>query len=128
MPLPVLLALVAGGISGIALLLHLSGRSRRAMLTQATATAAWLREYPEDAVVEATVAADGHAALILTRAGKGLVWAMGADTTARPLRDFDLLETRAGMTVHFRDFSAPRVTLRLDDFERRHWRNLLEPA
>ncbi len=128
MPLPVLLALVVGGISGIALLLHLTGRSRRAVLDPETAAAAWIRENPGDDVVEATVSADGHAALILTRQGKGLVWAMGADTTARPLRDFDLIETQQGLTVLFRDFTAPRARIRLTDFERRRWLSLMDPT
>lgn len=128
MPLPVLLALVVGGISGIALLLHLTGRSRLAVLDPETAAAAWTRENPGDEVIEATVSADGHAALILTPQGKGLVWAVGADTTARPLRDFDLMETPQGLTVLFHDFTAPRAKIRLADFERRHWLNLMDPT
>lgn len=128
MPLPVLLVLVVAGISGITLLLHLTGRSRRSVLDAESAAAAWLREYPGDEVVEATVSADGHAAIILTRQGKGLVWAMGADTTARQLRDFDLLETADGISVRFHDFTAPRARLRLSAFERAHWLNLMDPT
>ena len=128
MPLPVLLALVAGGIAGIALLLHLAGRSRRAVLDPHSAAAAWLRENPDDTVTGAIVSADGHAALILTRRGKGLVWSMGADTTTRPLRDFALRETPQGLVIRFRDFTAPRARLRLDAAERRHWRRLMETA
>jgi hypothetical protein len=57
MPLPVLIALVIGGIAGIALILHLSGRSRVVALTEVTARAAWLRHFPDD-----RVARDSHAA------------------------------------------------------------------
>lgn len=126
MPLTVLVALVIGGVGGIALLLHLSGRSRRCVLTSETAEAAWLRQFPGDRVAEATVSKDGHAALILTERGLGLLWAFGADTVARRLENFDLIDKGDRLRVVFRDFTAPAVTLALDAFERRHWLNRMQ--
>lgn len=67
MPLPVLLALVVAGIGGIALLLHLTGRSRTLAMTPESATAEWLRQYPDDEVLEALPAHDGRAELIVAR-------------------------------------------------------------
>ncbi len=132
MSLPVLLTLVIGGIAAIALLLHLSGRSKRRVMTPEDAHAEWHRHFPDDEIVEATVTPDGHAALILTRdgparAGKGLVWAMGADTTARRLLDFDVTETATGLSVRFHDFTAPRVTLHLPVGERARWITRMDP-
>jgi hypothetical protein len=94
-------------------------------MTPADACAAWNRHFPEDPAIEATPSGDGAAALIVTGTCTGLVWAMGADSAARPLRDFDLTETPRGLTVRFHDFTAPRVRVVLDDFRRRHWLNLM---
>lgn len=126
MPLTILLALVVGGIAGIALLLHLSGRSRKRVLTPETAADDWLRHFPQDQVYEATISHDGHAALVLTGAGPGLLWAFGANTVARRLKDFDLIDKGARLRVVFHDFTAPAVSLRLDDFERQHWLNRMQ--
>ncbi len=125
MPLSVLVSLVVVGIAGIALLLHLAGRSKRCVLTREDAEAAWERHFPGDIVEQITVSRDGHAALVLTHLGPGLLWAFGADTVARRLEDFDLIETGDGLRVEFHDFTASSVTLVLDDFERPHWRNLM---
>lgn len=125
MPLPLLLALVGAGIAGIAVLLHVTGRSERRILDSATARAEWLRHYPEDRVDEVTVSRDGHAALVRTGAGLGLLWAFGADTAARPLRDFDLLSDKGRLAIAFRDYTAPRVRLDLDPAERPAWERLL---
>ena len=80
MALELLLALVLGGISGIAVLLHLTGRSRQAVLGVETARTAWLRHFPEDSVLRVLPADGGQAALVLTSGGPGLLWAFGADT------------------------------------------------
>jgi len=125
MPLSVLVSLVVVGISGIALLLHLAGRSKRCVLTREDAEAAWERHFPGDIVEQVTVSRDSHAALVLTHLGPGLLWAFGADTVARRLEDFDLIDTGDGLRVEFHDFTASSVTLVLDDFERPHWRNLM---
>lgn len=128
MPLEILLVLVVGGIAGITLLLHLTGRSRQVVLTPETAQAQWLRHFPDDTVIDVTVAHNGSAALVRTETGAGLLWSFGADTVARHLLDFDRLDHPEGFEVQFHDFGTPRVILHLDDTERRHWRHLMEPA
>lgn len=122
MPLPVLLVLVIGGIAGIALLLHLTGRSRVLVMSAEDARTAWHRHMPDDEILDVIVSYTGHAALVTTSQGPGLVWAFGADTTARHLRDYDMLETEDGLQILFHDFTAPSVTLRLTEPERAHWR------
>lgn len=128
MPLEILLVLVVGGIAGIAVLLHLTGKSRLQVLTPDTASEQWLRHFPDDIVVDVTVAHDGHAALVRTNIGAGLIWSFGADTVARHLRDFDWLNHPKGLEVQFHDFGTPHVIVHLDETERRHWQHLMEPA
>lgn len=128
MPLEILLVLVVGGIAGITLLLHLTGKSRLSVLTPETAPDQWLRHFPDDTVIDATIAHDGHAALVRTETGAGLIWSFGADTAARHLMDFDWLDHPDGIEVQFHDFGTPRVILRLDETERRHWRHLMDPV
>ncbi|MGV6803510.1 MAG: hypothetical protein ACWA49_04825 [Ruegeria sp.] len=128
MPLELLLVLVIGGISGITLLLHLTGKSRLRLLSAETARAEWLRHFPEDDILDITLAHDNHAALVRTDLGAGLLWAFGADTVARYLHDFDWIDQPDGIEIQFRDFATPGVTVRLEETERRHWRHLLEPA
>ncbi len=128
MPLEILLVLVVGGIAGITLLLHATGKSRLRLLTPDSARSEWLRHAPDDQVIDVTIAHDGHAALIRTETGAGLLWSFGADTVARHLLDFDWLEHPKGLEVQFHDFSTPRVIVHLDEIERRHWQHLMEPA
>ncbi|SLN50814.1 hypothetical protein [Ruegeria meonggei] len=128
MPLEILLILVAGGIVGVTVLLHLSGKSELRALTPELAQSEWLRHAPDDTIIDVTVAHDGHSALIRTQTGNGLLWSFGADTVARHLLDFDWLEHPDGFEIQFHDFGTPKVIVHLDDFERRHWRHLLEPV
>lgn len=125
MPLPLLLILVIGGIAAIALLLHLSGRSEIRALDPDSARAAWLRHFPDDPADTVTVTRDGHAAMVRTGAGVGLVWSFGADTVARHLRDCDLVETGTGLDIAFHDYTAPRVRLVLEPDERAAWQNAI---
>ncbi|WP_170332417.1 hypothetical protein [Ruegeria arenilitoris] len=128
MPLEILLVLVVGGIAGITLLLHVTGRSRLRVLTKASAQKDWLRHFPDDDVIDVTISHDCHSALIRTNVGAGLLWSFGADTVARHLMDFDWLEHPKGLEVQFHEFGVPRVVIHLDESERRHWRHLMEPA
>lgn len=127
MSLTVLIGLVVAGIALIALLLHLTGRSRRRSLDQDSARGEWLRHFPGDDIREIVVSNDGHAAILLTDEGPGLLWAFGADTVGRRLQDFDLIEDGDSLLVQFHDFATPSVRLTLDDFEKTHWTNLMEP-
>ena len=121
MPLYILLVLVVGGIALIALLLHVLGKSRRTRLSESSARAAWTRHFPDEVARDVTLSQDRHAALIETQDGPGLLWAFGADTVARHLRDFDLKPGPDRLTVIFHDFTAPRVTLSLTGDERPRW-------
>lgn len=125
MPLDILLALVVGGISVTALLLHLTGRSRRTRLDEASALRAWLRHAPDDTAKLELLAADGHAALITGQNGPGLVWSFGADTTARHLVGATVREVPSGLRVDFHDFGAPAFTLELTEPERARWRQMM---
>lgn len=127
MPLNILLILVVGGISMAALLMHVLGRSRRSLLTNEDARTAWHRHFPDDDIIDVTVTMDQHAALVHTTQGAGLLWSFGADTVARHLLDFDLIEKPDRLIVIFHDFTAPRVTLHLSDSEKLRWQDMLNP-
>ena len=128
MSLTTLIILVVTGIGGIALILHLIGLSKQRVFDgPEDATDRWLREFPSDDVVGVTVSHRGTAALIQTRRGIGLVWAMGADTAARRLDHYDVEEDGTGIRVTFHDFTAPQVHIALDYAERQHWQNLMQP-
>ncbi|ASM71200.1 MULTISPECIES: hypothetical protein [Roseobacteraceae] len=128
MPLYLLLILVIGGIASIALALHLLGLSQITPLGEDSARAGWLREYPDAEPQEITVTASGRAALIQTENGAGLVWAVGANTTARQLIAPRIADTAKGLRLTLRDPAAPRITLVLTDTERRTWRKALTGA
>lgn len=121
MPLHILLGLVAFGIAGIALLLHLLGLSVPLRLDADRARAAWNREFPDLPATSITLCQDGSAALIATARGPGVVWPMGADTTARLLRGARVVPTDTGLALRLNDFTAPRLTLRLTPDDARHW-------
>jgi hypothetical protein len=127
MPLNILLILVVGGIAMTALILHLLGKSRLTVLTTEDARTAWHRHFPDDEIFELIVARNGHAALVQTGQGPGLLWSFGADTVARHLRDYDVLEKPDQICVVFHDFTAPRVSLHLTEDERALWQELMEP-
>lgn len=127
MPLHILLPLVVLGIAGIALMLHLLGYSRQVVIRDAAdAMRLWLHHWPEDQVQGAHVAQDGHAALVDTANGLGLVWAFGADTSARLLAGAALSPCGAGLRVRLRDFTAPTVTLHLRPEEAGDWQARIE--
>lgn len=123
MPLSVLLPMVVIGIAGIALLLHRLGLSRPARLDcEAAAWAAWAREFPDDPARRATLASDRRGALIETETGRhGVVFVMGADTTARRLEGARLRQTAHGLRIDLPDFTAPHVTLALAPNEAARW-------
>lgn len=129
MQLSVLLPMVIAGIAGIALLLHLFGLSRPARLADATAArAAWLREFPEASPRQITLSEDHTAALIDTPDGHGIVWIIGADTTARYLREATIAPTARGLRIHLPDYTAPRIDLTLGKGEAARRADLLGVA
>jgi len=122
MPLEVLLVLVGAGIAGIALMLHLTGHSRRFRFdSDAVARAEWLRHWPGDRIDRTLLAANQRAALIRSAQGIGVVWAFGADTTARLLARATATQDSRGLILHLPDFTAPRIRLELTSDEARLW-------
>lgn len=127
MPLNILLPMVIVGIAGIAVLLHLLGLSRPASFdTETRARAAWLREFPDDVPVRITLCEDHSAALIGLADGFGVVWPMGADTTARHLTGAQIISAKDGIHITLPDYTAPRIHLRLRAEEAAYWRDLTE--
>jgi hypothetical protein len=122
MPLSVLIALVVGGIAGVAILTHLFGFSKLHRFDDAEAARmAFLREWPDVATGTITLSADRHSALIETDKGPALVWAMGADSSVRFLADADAQETKTGLSIRLADLTAPNIRIRLAPDERRAW-------
>ena len=127
MPLSILGPMVVFGIVGIALLLHLLGMSRPAKLQNDNAARrAWLDEFPDDPPRRVTLSHDRHAALIETPNGTGIVWAMGADTTARRLERARIARTEWGLRIDLPDYTAPHIHLALDPDEAESWPNPME--
>lgn len=128
MPLQILLILVVGGIGAVAVLLHLTGRSRQTYLDEGKARAAWIRQFPEQPAARVLVAQNGKAALVAPEAGQpplGLVWSFGADTVARDLQHLHLSQTARGLRLQFSDFGAPQADLRLSPAEIEQWHRII---
>lgn len=122
MSLTVLIALVVAGIAGVALLIHTTGLSQpRRFTTEAEARAAWTREFPLTDVTGVTLCRSGRAALIATPSDPGVVWPMGADSTARGLTNARVTPREGGLTLHLPDYAAPTVRLHLDPDEIALW-------
>ena len=126
MPLHFLLILVIGGSAAIAALLHLLGKSEMLRLDTNNASQAWLRHFPDDQVQDVHVAAERHAALVLTDHGPGLLWSFGADTVARHLDGSTFDDGPKEQTIRFSDYGAPCVRLHLTDSERRRCQTLMK--
>lgn len=125
MPLPILLVLVVGGVAGITLLLHLLGFSRARRFDPGEARAAWRREHPDCPPGAVHLSQDHCAALIETDAGPGLVWAMGADSAARPIPGARLIPRRGGALLDLGRFDAPRVRLTLTEAQQAEWQAII---
>lgn len=123
MPLEILGPMVVLGIAGIALLLHLTGRTAPMRLeTEEDARRAWLREHGEDAPGAVLVAASGRAALLRLSSGAlGLVTVMGADPSARYLTGASWETTAQGLRIRPPDFAAPRFDIALSEDDRAAW-------
>lgn len=126
MPLGILIPMVVIGITGITLLLHLLGQSQIVTLADdEAARSAWLREYPDAMPTRVVLSHDHHAALVETAQGYGVVWPMGADTTARMLRNSQIERTAGGLRIDLADFAAPHINLHLDADEADLWPALI---
>lgn len=127
MPPSVLLPLVVFGITGIVLLVHLTGNSAPLLFRdESQAKAAWVRHFPDLPAATAHISDDLRAALIDTGGGAGITWSLGADSTARMLTPACMLKpTKKGLLIHFHDFTAPNLKIALDnDQARQDWISL----
>lgn len=127
MPLEILLILVVGGISAIAVMLHFTGRSTRRVIDADSARQEWLRLFPDDNITGVLLSQDRHSALIETPDARGLLWAFGADTVGRYLNDDSTVhDHKHGLCIRFDDFTAPAARLSLSADERSQWKQLIE--
>jgi hypothetical protein len=128
MPLEILGPLVVFGILGIALLLHFTGHSQHRILANpADIAAEWARHFPASTPETIATDDDGKTALLTTPHGVGLLWLIGADTTARLLSAPPEIHDRPiGLIINLPDFAAPKVhaTLR-DAADRMIWTQIL---
>ncbi|MFY9211067.1 MAG: hypothetical protein WAO69_08065 [Aestuariivita sp.] len=127
MPLEILLIVVIGGVAGIVFLTWIAGLAKPRQLDEDDARTQWARHFPDDMVRSVWITHDSRAALVMTQDGPGLLWVTGADTTARHLLDFDLIDEAHGLTITFHDYTAPSVHLHLDSDERLVWQKLIYP-
>ena len=109
MSLPLLAAMVAGGVGLIVALIHFTGGSRVAELADADAARTrFLQDFPAEAPRAIFLSSDRHAAFLdLGRGRVGLVHAVGGRFLTRLLRPADLASLRRSDAV---------VQLRLADF------------
>ena len=123
MPLWLLGLLVVGGIGGLVALMHALGLSRGLTFAdEAEALAHWQRNTGA-AARRALLGPDGRAALI--DGGAGVVWTMGADSTARSLDGARIRTGETGLVIRFPDPGAP--VLRLPPETARAWAPMLAP-
>ena len=129
MPLTILGPLVVIGILGIALILHLLGRTApRRFANTAEARDAWAREYPENAAVTVLLSSDNRAALIRATRGLGLVWCFGDDTVARIVTKSKTHATATGLAFERREFAARHIDVVLNTDDLAQWQSQLEAA
>jgi len=123
MPLHLLLPIVVLGILGVALLLHVLGKSKRFLIMNADQVSRlWERQFPNGLVSQVKIADGGHQAMVETSDGPGVVWAMGADVACRLTEGAGVQETDKGLRIRLADYSAPMVRVVLaDPLARQHW-------
>lgn len=127
MPLHILGPMVVIGVIAIAVLLHLLGLSRQLRFDDSAARMAWLRHFPDIPVRDVVLAPDGHAALILTPDGPGVVFAMGADSAAKPLSGARLRQSTDSLGFVFDDIGTPRLTLPMPPAQQERWIKAMGP-
>lgn len=127
MPLSILVPMVVLGIAGIAFLTWWLGLSTPARFAdEDAARAGWLDEFPDDPPLRITLCHNHSAALIDTAEGHGIVWPMGADTTARYLTGARLTPTKTGLRIDLPDYTAPHIHLTLSPDEATRWPALIK--
>lgn len=122
MPLPILVAVVAGGIALIVLAVHLTGGSRPAEIAGETeATDRFAVDYPEAVVLRCILSADRRDAVLEIADGHaGLVHAIGSKYLTRFVGRGEMTARRSeaepgAVDLDTRDITWPRARLRFSD-------------
>jgi hypothetical protein len=129
MPLSVLLPLVVFGITLIVVLVRVMAPTPALVLDDEGAVRAiWDRRHPDLPARAVRLDEAGHHALVLTEAGPGIVWTLGADPVTRVLpKGTRVRETGTGLLIDLGDFTAPRLSVALTMADaRRDWARELE--
>lgn len=111
MGLELLVAMVVVGVSGVVLIVHLTGGSRRARLDDAAAARArFAVDFPDPGIMAVHLTKDGDAAfLALDDRRVGIVAAIGDRFLTRMVGTSDLADeprvAGAVLTLHLRDFT-----------------------
>jgi hypothetical protein len=123
MTLPILAALVVGGISAVVLLVHGFGwTDGPPFATPAEAETVFKHETAAANIQQTVLADDGRSALFGMTKGTGILARFGRGTVARVLspQDIWLIESTAkGLTIRLHDDSAPRLRIALADGDMR---------
>jgi len=121
MELPLLAALVVGGVTAVVALTVLLGWSASATLDATAARARFLLDFPDARIVELRLGDEGRAALLQLDdpiGSVGLVAVLGDRTFTRRLTGAGVrrvLEDDAGLTIHLRDTGAPSLRVGVSD-------------
>jgi len=129
MPLIVLLPVVIFGILGIAVLLHLMGKSTRlALVNEDQVRQIWQAQYPNSTIRRVHLASTRTQALLETATGIGLVWSMGIRAACRELPLAPVVsKTPSGFDISTGDYTAPKQVFRFDDpKEAAHWLSIVK--
>lgn len=123
MPLPILGALVVLGIGGLVLLVHLLGGSKRLSYEDdAAAREALLTDYPHARIRQTVLTDDQRAALFELAEGVGFAAPFGEGRLTRVMGPDDVSgvdDDPDGLTIRLKDYTAPRLTVRLANAEAR---------
>lgn len=117
MPLPILLALVVGGIGGLVLLVHLLGWTKRPEFAgEHEARDGFLTDYPGADIRTVILAADKRAALLKTSGGWGYVALIGEGRLTRAWGGECSVERRGtSLRIRIDDFTAPALVFQAKD-------------
>lgn len=111
------LVVIAAGITGVVLLVHLTGGSEPAHLVKrAEVIAMWNSQFPETPAKNAVLEPAGLAALIdLENGGTGLLWAFGNHVVGRVLNTGSLRTDKDHLYLTLPDFTAPRLSIEINE-------------
>lgn len=133
-----LLILTAASLAAVGLIAALNGwlaRGRVRRLAGADEAAAlWRLDFPDDEPIRVETAADGRAALLRLPPGRGagLLFAVGDDWVSRRVRPGGIARAEARgedeLLLALRDYTAPRIRLRLPNTQRAAWQAALTGA